>query len=417
MKHPRQQAHLQMREYMNRGDFFGALEFGQKALEQQGPHLLLRTDIASCQYMIGNFQGYQKNTLAIYQDLQDQQNKINEETFLGTSLGTGKLLEELGCIYLAKKIYSQALSATPSSQSKLIEMIQAQYLRLLCLFPLDDELSKFYLLCEQVRAQSNALAVDVQLALLHADIYVLGLHQVQTRIELLLANEKTPLFNKRLLTFDYLFECLRLNRANQFQKKYLDIFEYSQCDAFERNLWDIYINLTSGRNFDGILLSSTSEMSPLCGLRFLLALYTLQTNFELTRLIRKKLHLILNSIEPKSRALLIKVWNISQKEHISLIELDGPSSSVVVAGNLLNLQGSPLIFNLLRELSKTTEISAEQIIQQLYQTEFDENSFHRLRMLVKRTNQKLMPLTGFENFITLKKMTLSLDSKIRIKAA
>lgn len=401
-----------MRIKMSQGDFLRAYELGQEALKNWGPHLLLRTDLASCQYMLGDFRSYQKNTLEIYSDLQLFGDRVNSEYFIRCSLGLGKLLEELGAIYLAKKIYSKCLNLEVGSQAN--HMVMAQYLRLLSMFSVTEESATLYLTCEQLKAQTNALSVDVQLALLHADIYFLGLADASGRIETLLSDSDTPKFNRRLLIFDFLFECLRSQKIECFPEKYLSEFDYLECDSFEKGIWDVYHSVIQTKTMDPSMLAQTSEMSPMCALRYLLVIWRNSSSSATVALALKKLLLLLQTIEPKSRTLLTQVWGLSRNSEVT-IELKKSSGQIHIDTNVIDLQGSPMILQLLSLLAEKQKMGVESAIQFIYQAGFDENSFHRIRMLIKRTNRKILPVLGGENFVTLKEMDLKLDPRVRIK--
>lgn len=407
-------AHNFVRKLMSHGDFIQALSVAKNAIHDYGPHLLLRTDLASCQYMVGDYQGYSRSTEELWSDFLKLESRLDEKTVLGCSLGIGKLLEEVGFIYLAKKIYEKALRLENSSEQDL--MLQAQCLRLMCLFPLNEDSSQIYLLCEQLKTSSLALSVDLQLALLHADIYFLGLSGAGKRIETLVTDTGKIEFHRRLLAFDFLFECLRLKQTSLFPEKWLESFDYWKCDPFEKALWDTHSQISNRASNQEIRLDRTSEMSPMCGLRYLVVLYNHFENQELGLQAFKKMRLLLQTIEPKSRALLVKIWSSERKVQKQL-ELDSKNCSVRQGESVLDLASSPMILKLLELFTRENSISVETAIHEIYQTSFDENSFHRLRMLIQRTNKKVLPFLGSDHFISLKSMVLVLDQNVSLRTS
>jgi tetratricopeptide (TPR) repeat protein len=407
-------SHNLVRKLMSQGDFIQALSVAKNAVQEHGPHLLLRTDLASCQYMVGDYQGYSQSTEELWSDFLKLEDRLNSKTVLGCSLGIGKLLEEIGFIYLAKKIYEKAFRIENSSEQDL--MLQAQCLRLMCLFPPNEDSSQIYLLCEQLKTSSLALSADLQLALLHADIYFLGLSGAGKRIEALVVDTQKTDFHRRLLAFDFLFECLRLNQVSLFPEKWLEGFDYWTCDPFEKALWDLHTQISGRSPNQNIRLDRTAEMSPMCGLRYLVVLNNHFENQELGHQAFKKMRLLLQTIEPKSRALLVKVWSATRKTE-KQVELDSKSSTIRQGDAVLNLESSPLIFKLLELFTRENSIPVEKAIRDIYQTGLDENSFDRLRMLIQRTNKKVLPFLGSDQFISLKSMVLILDQKITLRAS
>src|SRR4051812_15564874 len=112
MKHPREICHETVRTLMKEGDFLKALGEGQKAINDYGPHILLLTDIASCYYMLGDYWNYHKLALQLHEDLTQIKPKLNLDSYLGATLGIGKLLEELSHIYAARKVYEKVINLT-----------------------------------------------------------------------------------------------------------------------------------------------------------------------------------------------------------------------------------------------------------------------------------------------------------------
>lgn len=414
MNSERLAAHHQMRSLMKQGLFIEALTLGKEALHNFGAHVLLRADLASCQYMVGDYQGYSRTTLDLHSDLSKLTNRLRPESLVGCSLALGKLLEELGRVYQAQKIYQTALTA--DFHGDQMEMLKAQYLRLHCLFPSTQESAEAYLICEQMRNASATLSFEIQLALFHADMYFLGLPSVGKKVENFLHHTNEPLYTQRLVVFDYLFECLRLEKIFLFQDQFLGKFDYWQCDSFEKALWDLYLQSKKESAIGEITLDRTGEMSPMSALRYLILVNKVFKASDLGYLAFKKMRLVLQTIEPKSRALLVKTWSTPVSEAQTL-RLDLAASSIHSEHEVLALDESPTTLRLLEILSKQASLPVEEAIFELYQTDFDENSFHRLRMLIQRINKKMFAILDVNSMIIMKNMTLSLDHRITLRVS
>ncbi len=397
---------------MNQGDFLGALDILVQARLKFGPQIQLICDLASCYYMLGDYENYKIWTEKAYKEYQKVKEKLSPETRQSACLALGKLLEELGQLSSALRLYQS--ETTPDIRNSYSDKIEASLLRLSCLIQDKDILSKNYVYCEMRNIKDGDIEIDLQLALLHADLWMEDIESGVLRVSRVLAKEDISPSDQRLLIFDLLFEALKLGKLKQFPKSFLDLHRYDELDPFEQFLFDFYQDETGAGSHMPITATRSEGHSPLGALRILFLLSQREKNEERKTLISKKIFLLLRQLDSVSRGWILKAWSLSESD---IMSLDLRADELLYQSLSLKLNSSKMVLQFIQFFSKQTEVATDVLAKDLFGIELDPSIYNRLKVLVSKVNKMIETELGIQKPFSLSIEKVILRDQVKIRRA
>jgi hypothetical protein len=410
--HPRHHLHLKAYELMQKEQFSSALIELRKTVTEFGPHVSLLADLASCYYMVGDYLNYRETTKLLLNEYNSAKELLSPQTMSEVTLGLGKLLEEMGQLVPAIELFQNYPSLQTDHFEAWQKRIRSQLLRLLCFLRQGSQIADLYVACEQMQDRDGHNELEIQHAIMLADFELFGFdaafHRLQT------VRSKLPVFMERLYVFDLLFECLRRGQGQLFKSEYFQKLLYLECDPYEQALWDLWSELQNESPVSALSLIRSDGMSPMGACRYFYLLQMLSQNAALAQSARQKFHLILRTFDTESRNAILKFWPIASSTQVLRL---GSEQMVIEDGKTVSLKKQKNLINLLSLFQTQDCCTVEVAIAQLFETEYDELSFNRLRNAVSRANDFLAIELGLQNPLQLNKNMLKLASHLKIESA
>jgi hypothetical protein len=406
--HPRAVAHGQAKKLMSQEKFADAAFMMKASMDNFGPHVLLLIDIASCYYMLNDAQSFQKYTEIGYQEFKRHHLALELNTQKKAALGLGKLLEEAGFLIEALSLYE---SQARETSDEWIDKIRAHELRLSAELSLSDRLPRLYMICEQIKAKDKDREIDLQNAMMEADFLLFGFERALVRLKRLVNEADIKSYERRLLFFNFLHYALREKCAAQMPGELFELFNYFECDHFEKSLWDLYLDDKGMTPLSPLELNRSEDMSFMSAIRYLFLLKQRQGSDEAPA---KKLMLFLQCLPNGSRQLILKNWlrkSTTAEKRVIQVSDQGPRLN----GQILDLGKSDNFRRVFLLLNQQAELEVEKAIRLIFETELDNYSFDRLRVMVSRLNKKLESQIGAGGFLLLTKTSLKVHPAFKIE--
>jgi hypothetical protein len=412
MKHPRQELHLKAYGLMQKEQFSSALVELKKTVTDFGPHVSLLADLASCYYMVGDYLNYRETTKLLLNEYNSSKDILSARTLSEVTLGLGKLLEEMGQVAPAIALFQNYPTLQTDQFEAWQKRIRSQLLRLLCFLRQGSQIADLYVACEQMQDRDGHNELEIQHALMLADFELFGFEAAFHRLQTI--RSKLPVFIERLYVFDLLFECLRRGQGQIFQASYFQNLLYLECDGYEQALWDLWSELQNETPVTELTMNRSEGMSPMGACRYLYLLQMLSQNSSLAQSARQKFHLILRTFDTESRNAILKFWPIENSTQVLRL---GADQMMIEDGKTVSLKKQKNLINLLSLFQTESTCTVESAIAQLFETQYDELSFNRLRNAVSRANDFLAIELGLQNPLQLNKNMLKLASHLKIESA
>jgi len=150
-------------------------------------------------------------------------------------------------------------------------------------------------------------------------------------------------------------------------------------------------------------------------LRVLCLMSNQELSLNMCQELNRKIQLIVRSLDAVSQAL----WNqrLKQSQQPPEVRLDYSSRqrSLSVQGQSVDLSKKKISLQLLSGLAGKTELTVDDAISLLWQSEFSPEHYHRLRMGVHRLNSLINKVTGLGKVIEVDSQTVRLRPEVRLQ--
>ena len=361
--------------------------------------------------MLDDFLNYRSWTLRAREEFQVIQFKLNEESLQRACLGLGKLLEECGQIFSAKSIYEKV--STFNISNKFLTHLRCQLLRIYVLEQSLSEVQTYYAACVIEKSTQAAKDYDIQHGLMHADVYLNGIQSGHERVKNILADPKIQSFEKRLIFFDFIFECFMRNEFGFLKTLNLSVFTYYELDSFEKCVFEIVslLNQSDEIKTEQISKISCEELSLMSALRVLAMINKLKDthNFEFKS--RFKISILSQQLDFKTRELISTRWFNSEE----LKTLEFFNNQLIFDSKSLNISDHSVALKIIGQFCHKREFQTSELINHLYGCDYDEHSVNRLKVTISRLNSSLENVCGQKRAISVTKNKVILSDKIVIK--
>lgn len=408
MSTPLQPYHIESRNLMKKDLFLEAAMTLKKGLASDPEmNLLALVDLASCYYMLSDYVNFSKYTQKSYLEFQKQGSSLCLDQQMALALGLGRLLEEIGSVGEALKLYD--LPVDYSTSSRTIKIL-AQKLRLLSELGLNDQLRLLYISCQQMFENKSDQDIDLKNALLFTDFYLYGEETCLNRYFQNHSSVAEQNSDQRLLFFNilYLFIVSQRPIAQKMQNE-LSKFNYFECDAYEKCLYDIALMQINKLPYQNLDLTRAGELSPFCSIRFIKCLSTIYQS-QSVFLLRREFMQVIEHISKESKQLITKAFPLPEQK----ITIELANHQLICSNLKIDLNQSRNSFELLSLFINNPKISLEKACEFMYQSTLDLNYQHRLRMAISRLNKNISSQLGVNYVIKMNKADMSLTSELNI---
>lgn len=403
--------HLRAILSIQQGDLELALKTLENVLDTHGENIALHMEKACCHYQLGNWALWRQSYEQIESVLTSSQWKIDPVKKTEAFILLGKFLEEEGAIAKARTLYQSAIDLAPQSRLDLKFRSKTQQMRLDATFGPRGLVGAIY--SELIQVQQNEKSVDLEIELEHSlmlsEMNLVGPLHASERLLKILKMQNILQADQSLMLYDFLEECI-VNRYEIPEETLSWCKKISPNDEFETMIGHLAQKTGSEMSLTR-LMALSSQVTPSSYLRLLtLALRALPKHSDE---IKNKLHLLLSAIDSPSRHLWIKRIDsfIETSSKLLMFDLEKRVISFESKGVDLSRKRGMLVFA--EMIAQNNDISVENMIEEIWQTEYTPDHFHRLRMTAHRMNQLLFDLTSIEKPIEVNADRIKLNPKIK----
>lgn len=394
----RQSAHLQSRYYLYQNDFQKSREILTNLLNDYQSHIGPLCDLITLDYMQERKLEFKKRLHLLEREIDLCRLKLTNENLSKTLICLAKFLEVDGRNKKAQNIYKEVLELLPSGHPSNLNAL-AQLIRLQARWNIKQNLTSYYERLFFQTEKDNTLNqnIEVQHALYAAELKLFGLEIAKKRKEKIFKNldpYDQNLFLIEELEYSYFSGLIPKNIKKQFNQNELSQSEKSLLELSDKVIPD----------FQG--LKETSWSSDV------LRLMAITIKITQSHDLQKLYFFLTDNFSNDDKKLWHKLIETSKKSKSSLIynkekfELKFENQSL----NIKRKQNARIIFDL---FLGNESLSIEEFVKRAYNLSYDENSYHRARMAIKRTNQLITKELALADCFTIDKELIRANIEIK----
>lgn len=406
----RKQNHDFAKRMMVEENYFGALELMRQTQTTYGPHIGLLADISAVLYLLGRHQECCESTAFLEAELENCRQLVTNDSYCRTQIFLGKMREEAGVVGSAIKCYQRA-TERPFAEGFMLVRAQAQVLRLKSFLNVREGLPELYRACCVLKMGSEDLCVELEHALILAEIALFGIEASQARLESALQKEGLSNGDRNLLIIDFLEAALSLNYKLSNAAELISAVRAETLCAFEKCIvalaYDSNLSLTAKDLID--LNRQTSTMGCLRVLSLnLKRVGRTSSVYE----IRRMLLFLLSSLGYEDRAVLSnRFLPAPSVDSVKLVFLPN-ENKVVFFGKEKVFKNKSFALKTIALFLTKTEISVENFALEIYGMPLSESVFERIRIGISRLNSEISGFTGISKGFTLTKTAVTLNFQL-----
>lgn len=389
--------HQIMKKLMADGLHLSALNLGQKTLTESGPHIGLLCDIVCCQYQLGFFSSCSEMISLVIKEYELASDFLSFDSSRRTLIFVSKIQEELGMVSESLESLSKAYAFCESKQD--FRMILTQELRLMSYLGLKDKILDKMSIVNQKSDDSYSDRIEVLHTLLWSEYCLFGF-ETASKTFLKLVNENLSQSDSRLVYRDFLeITCLAQAEKNHVALMAVKSFkEISHLQSFDLFLLDCFFAHDKSNNY-----LFNNDLSVMQKLRMLI----MNANRFNTTNVSKAIYLTQFSLLTQHLSLhnqkilkcLMPKMNLNSSEAI-----------IINLNQFTDLQQRILIL-----FEKKNKYDLTELAHQLWNEEYADVHYDRLRMLVYKLNKSMVSVTSSAIF-SISKNEIKLNQKIIIAA-
>lgn len=389
----RMHEHQKMKELMRSGKHIQALEIAEQAIIKYGKHVGLLCDITCCQYELGFFSSCAQTLSLTMKEFAQASEFLSQNSSRRTALFIAKIAEELGDIQQSLNWLKKAKESVNTNEDLL--WIEVQEIRILSFLGIKKDLAKILLRTNIPRQGNYSIQVEVLHSLMWTESCLVGFNQAYEIYKRLLTYDLTP-SDCRLIHRDFLEICLRHNIQDPLIiNKVVQKLERTDMLSFDRFL----IELSQNRKMNSDYLYN-DDLSVMQKIRILNIEINLQRDSKKIIDLKRKLNYLLKGLSSSSIKLL---KNIVTSEHLD--------HDITISVSSLSLTAQQAL--LLTAFQNTLTLNIEEVVRQIWQEEFCDFHYDRLRMTIYKLNAIIQEHSGSPLF-KLSKLQLSRSKNFRI---
>lgn len=387
-------AHLYSKIKLSDGKYSEGIKIINESQSLHGEYIGMLADKATMLYMSGDYLRWKKCVDLFEDKLKSVKRNLSNQSLVNNYVLLAKFKEELGEVTKALAIYKQ-LESTIDHLDDDYAMVLAQLVRLKAEWSSNTDLTKLYgeLFNLNKNLHHKSYQIEVTHSLFIAELYIFGEEAAWPRFEEI--KKELDEYDYSLFIVDYISYCMK--QEKKVQNKLFKLLDMN--DMFVKSLY----NINNGMTVDVSLLSHSLTVHSYLTLMALLV----KKSSEKGSIHRLFLLLTSNFSSGDS-----KLWHSLISEKISPTEnlVFSKSQKVLSLDDKeISLSRKKNIYEILCLFSsEARSISLEQVVTELWDVEYNESYYHRLRVAIKRFNKEVCTaFVGKEIFsITAKEISL-----------
>lgn len=410
------QHHLLGRIYMNQGELtLAENELSRASNYGENIHLLM--DLASLRHMKGQIYEWRLLCNEIDRVL-DQSPKLQKSNLLQAKIFLGKFCEEDGLVVRAHKFYEDVLKEAGRSKN-MLQMHAVALLnltRVKAIYGLQkSQLPQCYqqLLSLNLRAVSKTLKAELQHSLMLAEMHLVGQEHAWFRVKNSMQGpDSLDEPDRRLLFYDFVYECLVLGRT--LPADCVELRPTENLDTFERNVADVAF---SGKSLFSVeeIQSWVAELSWTSHLRLLCLALSRELRPQWQKELRQKIDFFISTVDKRSQKIWMMILSHLFEQSKPVLNFEASQRVIRYRGLSVDLSKRKALYSLLDLLAKHSSIEIDSALKSLWNLPFSPESFHRLRMTAHRLNEILESLTGHSKMIDVSTDAVSWKKSVPLK--
>lgn len=409
-------AHSEAEILMLLGRMSEALDLLLQAKETYGSHIALLTDIAICYYSLNDFKNWKfafeemKASYEIHKDFLVFERRAMAE------LNLAKFYEEDGEVSIAANMYLSLMRNMEERQDiARFYRVMSQAIRVMSSFRMSANLAITYQRMMSIGQTSINLhaSIDVQHALLLSELTLMGPQNAAARLLALLRTDSISLYDKQLIYFDYLEECL-VQGFSVSNKLIPFLTLFKDLNGFEKEIFKLVIKKDETVNFEN-LVELSQNLSLSSYIRILGAYLTKTRDAAIAAELRNQMRIITSSLGLESQTLwLSRYKNQLAPVNETVLVYESVKKNLSFGNKVEDLSRRPAFIALIDLLRRGREVDTEKAIASIWNTSFDQSFYRSLRMTVHRFNKLVFTLTGIPKVLEINKQIISLNGDIVI---
>jgi len=403
--------HLKAILKFHTGDIRAARTMLEGAIEDFGANVNLFRDLMVCSYHLQDTSSFREQMNQLEKLLVECEPQLSNRSLVQCEIVIGKFMELEARLAPARMFYERAFQRSEDPQVKL--RAQFQLARWLAIYQPGAELSAHYR--DLIGISPSKISHDLGMELIHTlmamELRLVGYEHARLRVEHLPAN-CSPL-DRRLMTFDLLEGCLMLDYP--IEPSVLEKLEqFQDLDPYEQLLSQLVKGELDALQRRDQLTRLATEFPWASYLRLLCYCANHEPQSTARAELNRKIQLIVLSLDPPSQIL----WNNRLKFSLQTpeirVDLCSRTRSLSVHGKSVDLSKKKIGLQLLEKLQEQPTISVDQAIENLWQSTFSPEHYHRLRMSVHRLNTLIHETTGIGKLIEVDSQNVRLRPEIKL---
>jgi hypothetical protein len=420
MQSTRIESHIKAKQFIFNDDYVEALCILKAAVKEYGPHVGCLSDIASCYYMLNEYDQFSIYTKKLENEFEISHKKLSDDSFIKTITSLGKLQEECGQIYEAIKTYQKINERFEFSNDKTLSLY-AQIMRLEVTWNFKNRNTEAYNFCLASVAEAEVLNkkelfFDVLHTLIISDIYENKILQASIRLRELekSLNISGRQSDYRLIVFDVLYELLSCGQSVEIISDQIKKIDYLSCDSFEKILLNL-LNILDGNDLSFKIIDiDLTGLSLISKLRILFVAKVICSSQEEKLYFETEFNRAIHLLSYQNRRLVLNKWK--QADIKVTLFLDKTKLLLSKEDEQIQFEEDEFLYKLLLQFCSSNIINVDDAIKNIFNIHIDVYSVERLRVAVRRARSQLNQTFGLSHSILITKSELRLADSLILKS-
>ena len=401
-------AHYNAKKQLISGELEKSLSAMVESVEVHGPHVCLLADIVGVAYLLNDIRLMNNYFKILMSEYEKSKVNLSSITVIQVSIFIGKIYELRGEIYQAEQYYQHSFEN--SSNTRFFISACSQLVRIKSFLNKGEEVAELYNLIMLKKKDFNESDFELNHAILFMETRIFGSDFAGKRLNHIIDGQ-LPHYDKKQMICHFLEELFWNNEPlkDSFISKILGLNILNELNNYERAVFSQFFEVNEEEN-DKVDNSILDEMKCLA-----LVLKKAEQSPKKDAYI-KKLTFILNGLSKESRILLENKWQslIFTKQALAIL-VDTVKEDVQIEHMILNKAKSKQLFKILIHAKNKNFIQSEILAFDLFGiSNYDEVSYHRLRMVINRLNLELKVSCGIAKFFILKFNQLEINHDVKL---
>lgn len=411
----REELHKEARGYLAKGQYESTVQILTSAINQFGPHVGVLADLTTAYYLQSKMDHFEAALEKLRNEFEICKSILKKNHYFKTAMILAKFFEEIGEVALALDLYKEIQEKTDFNDLRIIKKVKIQKLRLQSFLSIFENLETLYNDCMRITEFDDDLQVELEHGLMLSEFQLFGYASAKTRLLNFLGRPQTSDYDHRLFLGDFIEEAI--NRGTAQEDNDIPVSNLQNGDAFEQTLLGLYLDPPK------VLLPQqinqlTSQISKMGLLRLLILSLRRHNGESYQEEIRKRIFIIIQSLSARSRQLLQKKWNLNDisTQPMNNYKLYLHSNYLIWNNQKISLNSHRTLLKILEFFSHKKQASLEEFVSSVFETQFTESTYDRIRISFSRANKVLTIWLGQTNLLKISKTHVLWNSSIVIES-